>query len=45
MVDLGGSFPHSLRRYARWMSLAGAPAVVMHPDHDEGASPTLRTLP
>ena len=45
MVDLGGSFPHSLRRHARWMPLAGAPAVVMHPDHDEGAAVPLRTMP
>jgi alpha-beta hydrolase superfamily lysophospholipase len=45
MVDLGGSFPHSLRRHARWMRLAGAPAVVMHPDQGEDAPRPLRTMP
>jgi len=45
MVDLGGSFPHSLRRHARWTTLAGAPAVVMHPDHDEGQTASLRVVP
>ena len=45
MVDLGGSFPHSLRRHAQWTTLAGAPAVVMHPDHDEGSSTARRVRP
>jgi len=45
MVDLGGSFPFSLRRHARWMTLAGAPAVVMHPDHGDDSATTLRSVP
>jgi dienelactone hydrolase len=45
MVDLRDSFPHSLRRHARWMRLAGAPCVVMHPDVDEGATAAAEMRP
>lgn len=45
MVDLRGSFPHSLRRHSRWMRLAGAPCVVMHPDHEDGSAALLRDRP
>ncbi len=45
MVDLGRSFPESLRRHSRWMPFAGAPCVVMHPDFDRDAPSALHTRP
>lgn len=44
MPDLSG-IPASLRRSARWLRLAGVPALVAHPDFGQGPDHPVRSRP